>query len=911
MPASTIRTRRGGAGTVEAGRLAQARPWRRWGPYLSDRQWGTVREDYSPGGTAWDYFPHDHARSRAYRWGEDGIGGFGDENLRLCLALALWNGKDPILKERLFGLTNSEGNHGEDVKELYYYLDGIPTHSYMRMLYKYPQAAFPYSQLVEENRRRDREQPEFELIDTGVFADDRYFDVEIEYAKADPDDILMQVTVTNRADDAAPLHLLPQLWARNTWSWQHNSPKPRLVARSVGVISIDHPDFPPLQLLCEGHPDFLFCENETNIRRLWGMNAPEQYFKDGVNDYVVHGDHAAVNPDRLGTKVAALYRLTLPAHGNARIRLRLAPSRSAAALDDFDAILAQRRAEADEFYGALQRDMNDPDARLVHRQALAGMLWTKQFYYFDIPNWLDGDPMQPKPPASRLHARNAEWRHLNNADVISVPDKWEYPWYAAWDLAFHCVTLAIIDPQYAKSQLLLLTRDWYMHPNGELPAYEWAFGDVNPPVHAWATWRVYEVDRAHHGGTGDRAFLERVFHRLMLNFTWWVNRKDADGHNIFEGGFLGLDNIGIFDRSAPLPTGGTINQSDGTAWMAMYTLNLMRIALELALEDNVYQDIASKFFEHFLYIAGAMTNIGGDGIGLWDEADEFYYDVLQLPNGERIPLRLRSMVGLIPLFAVEVLDASVFSRLPLFTSRLTWFLDHRPQLAQLVSRWRDASAGERHLLSLLRGHRMKRLLARMLDETEFLSDYGVRSLSKFHEKNPYVFEHAGNRFSVEYVAGESNTGRFGGNSNWRGPIWFPVNFLIIESLWRFHSYYGDDFKVECPVGSGNLLHLGEVAAELARRLCRIFLIDERGNRAVFGGSPVHRDDPQFRDHLLFYEYFHGDTGRGVGAAHQTGWTALVALLLHAYPSAGTVEATPLLSAEAVMPEPAGALNPAK
>ncbi|HEY1261074.1 MAG TPA: glucosidase, partial [Stellaceae bacterium] len=902
------------AKTAEALRLEEAHRgvhWRRWGPYLSERQWGTVREDYSGNGDAWNFFPHDHARSRAYRWGEDGIAGFGDNQLLLCLGLALWNGRDPILKERLFGLTNSEGNHGEDVKELYYYLDGIPTHSYMRMLYKYPQAAFPYSQLVEENRRRDREQPEFELIDTGVFADDRYFDVEIEYAKADPDDILMQVTVTNRADDAAPLHLLPQLWARNTWSWQHNSPKPRLVARSGGVISIDHPDFPPLQLLCEGHPDFLFCENETNIRRLWGMNAPEQYFKDGVNDYVVHGDHAAVNPDRLGTKVAALYRLTLPAHGNARIRLRLAPSRSAAALDDFDAILAQRRAEADEFYGALQRDMNDPDARLVHRQALAGMLWTKQFYYFDIPNWLDGDPMQPKPPASRLHARNAEWRHLNNADVISVPDKWEYPWYAAWDLAFHCVTLAIIDPQYAKSQLLLLTRDWYMHPNGELPAYEWAFGDVNPPVHAWATWRVYEVDRAHHGGTGDRAFLERVFHRLMLNFTWWVNRKDADGHNIFEGGFLGLDNIGIFDRSAPLPTGGTINQSDGTAWMAMYTLNLMRIALELALEDNVYQDIASKFFEHFLYIAGAMTNIGGDGIGLWDEADEFYYDVLQLPNGERIPLRLRSMVGLIPLFAVEVLDASVFSRLPLFTSRLTWFLDHRPQLAQLVSRWRDASAGERHLLSLLRGHRMKRLLARMLDETEFLSDYGVRSLSKFHEKNPYVFEHAGNRFSVEYVAGESNTGRFGGNSNWRGPIWFPVNFLIIESLWRFHSYYGDDFKVECPVGSGNLLHLGEVAAELARRLCRIFLIDERGNRAVFGGSPVHRDDPQFRDHLLFYEYFHGDTGRGVGAAHQTGWTALVALLLHAYPSAGTVEATPLLSAEAVMPEPAGALNPAK
>ena len=911
MAASTIRIRRGGAGTAEARRLEDGKTWRRWGPYLSDRQWGTVREDYSPYGTAWDYFPHDHARSRAYRWGEDGIGGFGDDKLLLCLGLALWNGKDPILKERLFGLTNSEGNHGEDVKELYYYLDGTPTHSYMRMLYKYPQAAFPYTQLVEENRRRGKDRPEFELIDTGIFAGNRFFDVEIEYAKADPDDILMQVTVTNRANEAAPICLLPQLWARNTWSWRPDSEKPRLLARSDNAISVDHPDFPPLQLLCEGHPEFLFCENETNARRLWGMNTSGQYFKDGINDYVVNGDRNAVNPNRLGTKVAALYRLTLPARGNARVRLRLAPDRTAPTLDGFDTVLQHRRAEADELYAALQRGMEDPDARLVHRQALAGMLWTKQFYYFDIPEWLDGDPTQPKPPASRLHGRNSEWRHLNNADVISVPDKWEYPWYAAWDLAFHCVTLATIDPQYAKRQLLLLTRDWYMHPNGELPAYEWAFSDVNPPVHAWAAWRVYEVDRAHHGGKGDRAFLERVFHRLMLNFTWWVNRKDADGHNIFEGGFLGLDNIGIFDRSAPLPTGGTINQSDGTAWMAMYSLNLMRIALELALEDNVYQDIASKFFEHFLYIAEAMTNIGGDGIGLWDETDEFYYDVLHLPDGERIPLRLRSMVGLIPLFAVEVLDASVFSRLPRFAERMVWILDHRPNLAQLVSRWRDASAGERHLLSLLRGHRMKRLLARMLDETEFLSEYGVRSLSKFHEKNPYVFEHAGNSFSVGYVPGESNTGRFGGNSNWRGPIWFPVNFLIVESLQRFHSYYGDDFKVECPVGSGNVLHLGEVAAELARRLCRIFLIDEFGNRAVFGGSTLHRDDPHFRDHLLFYEYFHGDTGRGVGAAHQTGWTALVALLLHSYPSAGTAAATPPLSAEAVMPEPAGALNPAK
>ncbi|HEY3908874.1 MAG TPA: glucosidase [Stellaceae bacterium] len=897
------------AGTAEAARLADIAKgvkWRRWGPYLSDRQWGTVREDYSPHGTAWDYFPHDHARSRAYRWGEDAIGGFGDEELLLCLGLALWNGRDPILKERFFGLTNSEGNHGEDVKELYYYLDGTPTHSYMRMLYKYPQAAFPYSQLVEENRRRGKDMPEFEVIDTGVFDDNRYFDVEIEYAKAGTDDILMQVTAHNRADTPAMLQVLPQLWARNTWSWRPDSMKPRILARGGDAVSVDHPLLAPMRLVCDGRPEFLFCDNDTNIRRLWGMEAPGQYFKDGINDYVVHGDRGAVNPARLGTKVAAHYRITLPGRGEARFRLRLMPDDDEPGFDDFDKILLRRRDEADEFYGALQQGIDDPDARLVQRQAFAGMMWTKQFYYIDIPEWLDGDPLQPAPPEPRRHGRNSEWRHLNNADIISVPDKWEYPWYAAWDLAFHCVTLANLDPGYAKSQLVLLTRDWYMHPNGELPAYEWAFGDVNPPVHAWAAWRVYEIDRAQHGGNGDRPFLERVFHRLMLNFTWWVNRKDADGRNIFQGGFLGLDNIGIFDRSAPLPTGGTINQSDGTAWMAMYTLNLMRIALELALDDRVYEDIASKFFEHFLYIAEAMTNIGGEGIGLWDETDEFYYDVLHLPNGGRIPLRLRSMVGLIPLFAVEVLDASVFTRLPKFSARAHWFLDHRPQLAKLVSRWRDPSAGERHLLSLLRGHRMKRLLSRMLDETEFLSDYGVRSLSKFHEKNPYVFEYAGNRISVGYSAGECASNVFGGNSNWRGPIWFPVNFLLIESLLRFHSYYGDDFRVECPVGSGTLLHLGEVAAELSRRLCRLFLRDAKGHRPVFGGSSLEQNDPRFRDHLLFYEFFDGDTGRGLGAAHQTGWTALAALLLRNYPTARTAEAAPPPSAEAVLPEPAGA-----
>ncbi len=872
--------------TVEGARLAAIRRgvhWRRWGPYLSERQWGTVREDYSSNGDAWNYLPHDHARSRAYRWGEDGIAGFSDDQLLLCLGLALWNGKDPILKERLFGLTNLQGNHGEDVKELYYYLDGTPTHSYMRMLYKYPQAAFPYEQLVEENCRRGRDQPEFELIDTGIFAENRYFDVEIEYAKADPDDILMQITVHNRAGEAASLHVLPQLWARNIWSWRANSMRPRLLARGNDGISVDHPSISPMRLICDGRPEFLFCENETNCKRIWGTPSTGQYFKDGINDYVVSGRREAVNPARLGTKAAAHYQMTLPPGGNMRLRLRLLNDDLEADIADFDAILGRRRAEADEFHAALQRGVNDPEMRLVHRQAIAGMLWTKQFYYFDIPEWLDGDPLQPSPPEQRKHGRNADWRHLNNADIISVPDKWEYPWYAAWDLAFHAVILAGVDPQYAKRQLLLLTRDWYMHPNGQFPAYEWAFGDVNPPVHAWAAWRVYEIDRDRNDGHADRAFLERVFHRLMLNFTWWVNRKDVEGHNIFQGGFLGLDNIGIFDRSAPLPTGGTINQSDGTAWMAMYTLNLMRIALELALEDRVYEDIASKFFEHFLYIASAMTNIGGDGIGLWDEDDEFYYDVLHLPDGQRIPLRLRSMVGLIPLFAVEVLDAAMFARLPAFKARTLWFLEHRPQLARLVSRWRDPSAGEKHLLSLLRGHRMKRLLSRMLDETEFLSDYGVRSLSKFHQNNPYVFEHAGNRISVNYIPGDARSGIFGGNSNWRGPVWFPVNYLLIESLQRFHSYYGDDFKVECPVGSGRLLHLGEVAVELARRLSSLFLRDANGRRPAIGDSPIEQTDPYFRDNLQFYEFFDGDTGRGLGAAHQTGWTGLVALLLEMCP----------------------------
>ena len=865
--------------TAEGKRIASPESsgkWRRWGPYLSERQWGTVREDYSPHGNAWEYVPHDHARSRAYRWGEDGIAGFGDDELRWCLSLALWNERDPILKERLFGLTNSEGNHGEDVKELYYYGDGVPSHAYMRMLYKYPQQAFPYDQLVQENRRRGASDPEFELVDTGVFDGRQYFDVTVEYAKDAPDDILMRIEIVNRGPDTARLHVLPQLWARNTWSWSPVGGRPLLQMADSGRVEAFHPKLATRSLYVEGCAELLFCDNETNVRRLFGVDQ-QGPFKDGFNDFIVNGDRHALSRINEGTKCAAHFPLQLePAERRAlRVRFRKTVA-GGAPFDDFEAVFASRRAEADEFYGVLQKDIENPDARLVQRQALAGMLWSKQFYYIDIPEWLTGDPKQPPPPDQRRRGRNADWRHLNNADVIAMPDKWEYPWYAAWDLAFHCVTFALIDPDFAKSQLILLTREWYMHPNGQLPAYEWAFGDVNPPVHAWAAWRVYQLDKSLRG-EADREFLERVFHKLVLNFNWWVNRKDADGRNIFQGGFLGLDNIGIFDRSSPLPTGGYVNQSDGTAWMAMYSLNLMRIALELARGNHVYEDIATKFFEHFLQIAEAMTRIGGEH-GLWDEKDEFYYDDLNLPSGQSLPMRVRSMVGLIPLYAVEVLEPDLFRDLPEFTTRLKWFLNYRPDLARLVSRWTEPAQGDRHLLSLLRGHRMKRLLRRALDETEFLSNYGIRALSKAHADNPYVFEHEGRQFKVGYVPGESTSGLFGGNSNWRGPIWMPVNYLLIESIYEFYRYYGDDFKIECPVRSGKLLTLREVAEELSRRLCRLFLRGADGKRPVLGDHPI-QDDPEFRDHILFYEYFHGDTGRGVGASHQTGWTGLVALLL--------------------------------
>ena len=850
--------------------------WKHWGPYLSERQWGTVREDYSPGGTAWDYFPHEHARSRTYRWGEDGIAGVSDAEQLVCLSLALWNGEDSILKERLFGLTNSQGNHGEDVKEEYFYLDATPSHSYLKMLYKYPQRAFPYADLVTENAQRDTDHPEYELRDTGVFAGNRYFDVFVEYAQAEPGDLLMKITAWNRGPEAAPLHLLPQLVLRNTWSWRPGAVKPVLRALTENTIAIEPADLGMTQLAVEGHAELLFTENESNAPKLWGLGNPG-FFKDGFHERIVDGRQSAVNPLKVGTK-AAVWRAHLIEPGSSvelKLRLRRAPA--GAPFADFDRILGTRRDEADEYYRQVQINMGSEEARLVQRQAFAGLIWSKQFYHFDISLWLKGDPGQTPPPDARRRGRNIEWRNLVNADVLSMPDKWEYPWYASWDLAFHCIPFALIDSAFAKQQLVLLTREWYMHPNGQIPAYEWAFGDVNPPVHAWATWRVFQIDRKLHGGHGDVEFLERVFHKLMLNFTWWVNRKDALGRNIFQGGFLGLDNIGVFDRSSQLPTGGYINQSDGTSWMAMYALNLMRIALELAQHNHVYEDIAAKFFEHFLGIAEAMSGMAEGG--LWDEEDKFFYDVLNLSEDAQVRLRIRSMVGLIPLFAVETLEPEMLEKLPYFRRRLEWFLQHRPDLAALVSHWQSPGRGERRLLSLLRGHRMKKLLQRMLDESEFLSDYGVRGLSRAHLERPYVFRLDGNDLTVRYSSAESDSRQFGGNSNWRGPVWFPLNFLIIESLQKFHHYYGDDFKVECPTGSGTLLTLEEIAEELTHRLSRLFLKDDIGHRPVLRHHPELQSDPHYRDYIPFYEYFDGDNGRGVGASHQTGWTALIAKLL--------------------------------
>ncbi len=876
----------------EKRRLAESRSrtihWKRWGPYVSERAWGTVREDYSRDGSAWDHFPYEQARSRAYRWSEDGIAGICDRHQTMCLALALWNGKDPHLKERLFGLAGPQGNHGEDVKEYYFYLDSTPTHSYMSFLYKYTQREYPYRALLNGNRHRDRRAGELELIDTGAFLENRYFDVFVEYAKASAEDILARIRVVNRGPEAAPIHVLPTLWYRNTWSWGLDVRRPRIrpVEGPAGAVTLEtqHPVYGARRLVCEGSPEPLFTENESNLKRLWNVDNDSPYVKDAFHDAVVNGIASATNPAKVGSKAAAHYQLVIPPGGEVVLRLRLT-DKAPVAFDEpdtdghtFDAIFEARRREADHFYHSLAPEGLSEDLRLVQRQAFAGLLFSKQFYNYDLGRWLKGDPAGPEPPKERHHGRNCDWGHLFNADVISMPDKWEYPWYAAWDLAFHCVPLALVDAEFAKEQLVLLLREWYMHPNGQLPAYEWALGDVNPPVHAWAAWRVYKIEKKQ-TGHGDRRFLERVFHKLLLNFTWWVNRKDAEGKNIFQGGFLGLDNIGVFDRSAVLPTGGHLEQSDATSWMGMYCLNMLTIALELAKDNPAYEDVASKFFEHFVYICRAMNNIAGEGIELWDKADGFFYDVLHLPDGGHHPLRVRSMVGLIPLFAVETLDSQIVDRLPSFKRRMQWFLENRPELRGHIETRTGGDNRIQRFLSLVNRDRLKSVMRYMLDEREFLSPHGIRAVSRHHKDDPYVLHVNGTEYRVDYEPAESSTGLFGGNSNWRGPIWFPVNYLILESLQKFHFYLGSAYRVECPKGSGTELSLGEVATELSRRLISIFTRDKHGRRPVFGRTETFQTDPNWRDYIPFHEYFHGDSGAGLGASHQTGWTALVAKLI--------------------------------
>ena len=897
---------------AEQERLEESRDrkvhWKRWGPYLSERQWGTVREDYSPGGTAWDFFPHDHARSRAYRWGEDGLMGISDRHQLVCFALAMWNGRDPILKERLFGLTGNEGNHGEDVKEYYFYLDSTPTHSYMKALYKYPQGEFPYAKLVQENRGRNRRDFEYELLDTGAFDENGYFDILVEYAKSSAEDILIKITAINRGPNEADLYILPTIWFRNTWSWGRDDYRPSLraaqqlaIAKEYGVpgsavIEVDHRAYGKRWLLCEGEPELLFTENETNAKKLFGAENRARHVKDGINDYVLHGNREAVNPEKVGTKASALYRLRLSPGGSNVLRLRLTDKEPKVARmsaprlviadtpktellgQGFENVSTARRNEADEFYAKRTPKGLSEDAANVQRQAFAGLLWSKQFYHFDVRAWLEGDPAGPPPAESRKSGRNKEWSVLYNADVISMPDKWEYPWYAAWDLAFHCIPLAQVDPDFAKEQLTLLLREWYMHPNGQLPAYEWAFGDVNPPVHAWAAWRVYKIEKRIRG-VADRVFLESVFHKLLLNFTWWVNRKDAEGMNIFQGGFLGLDNIGVFDRSAPLPTGGHLEQSDGTSWMGMYCLNMLAIALELARENPAYESVASKFFEHFVHIAHAMNDRGGEGIELWDKQDGFYYDVLHCPNGNRHYLKVRSLVGLIPLLAVETLEQDIVDRLPGFKRRMQWFVDNHPDVANHIETQQTSARGIRRLLSLVNREQLESVLRYMLDESEFLSPHGIRAISKFHKDNPYVMLVNGSEHRVDYEPAESSTGLFGGNSNWRGPVWFPINFLLIEAIQKFHHFYGDSLAVELPTGSGQRASLWQAAAEISRRLTRIFLRSSNGTRPVYGGLEKFQNDPYWRDLIYFHEYFHGDNGAGIGASHQTGWTGLVAKLI--------------------------------
>ena len=863
--------------------------WKRWGPYLSERQWGTVREDYSANGDAWDYFPHDHARSRVYRWGEDGLAGVCDRHQHICFAIALWNEKDPILKERLFGLTNREGNHGEDVKEYYYYLDATPTSSYLKYLYKYPQAEYPYDRLVAENGRRSRHDPEFELIDTGVFAENRYFDVFVEYAKAAADDILVRITAWNRGPEPARLHVLPTIWFRNRWAWGEKYDPPN-AARCDGPsgtaqIALEEFRYGKRWLLIEGAPELLFTNNETNDERLFGAKNPTPYVKDAFHRYVVNGEKSAVNPEMKGTKAAAHFARQIPPGGSWATRLRfldrnpVGESTSANELfgPAFDGVFADRIKEADEFYASKAGATQSAETKQVQRQAFAGLLWCKQTYHYDVARWLAGDPTQPQPNPVRREGRNSQWTHLYNADVISMPDKWEYPWYASWDLAFHCVALALIDSEFAKEQLILFLREWYMHPNGQIPAYEWNFSDVNPPVHAWAAWRVYRIEQRIKG-KADREFLERVFLKLLLNFTWWVNRKDPGGRNVFEGGFLGLDNIGIFDRSMPLGQGAFIDQSDGTSWMAMFCLDMLAIAAELAREDPAYEDVASKFFEHFVLISQAMNNMGGSGIGLWNEEDGFYYNVLHMGQNICTPIRERSMIGLIPLFAVGNIEPEDLARMPAFSQRMRWFLDHHPDFAAHVDLSRQSDRGPRLLLTIANRQKLNRIYRYIFDENEFLSPFGVRALSKFHQQHPFQLTLDGQVHSVDYEPGESTTDMFGGNSNWRGPVWFPMNFLLLESMQRMHYYYGDEFQVELPTGSGRRISLWDAASELSRRLIDIFL-PQQGRRPVFGDVELFQKDPHWRDLIPFHEYFHGETGRGLGASHQTGWTALVAKLI--------------------------------
>ena len=877
--------------TIEAQRLQDARekhvPWKKWGPYLSERAWGTVREDYSANGDAWRYFPHDHAHSKAYRWNEDGLAGICDRNQILCFAVALWNGQDPILKERLFGLTGPQGNHGEDVKEYYFYLDATPSHSYLKYLYKYPQARFPYEQLVEENRKRNRLEPEYDLLETGVFAEDRYFDVLVEYAKASPEDILIRISVTNHGRETAELDLLPTLWYRNTWSWGADDRRPRLRLDQDNpfVIRARHFDDGLRQLICDDttvKPEMLFTENETNTARLYGATNAPAFVKDGINDYLINHQPDAVNPNQSGTKAAARYHLTIAAGATAVIKLRLtndiAPK--PALSFQFDETFAARIREADEFYDAVTPAHLDVDLRNIQRQACAGMIWSKQYYGYNVRRWLRGDPSMPEPPRARRQGRNHEWRHLDNAEIISMPDKWEYPWFAAWDLAFHCVPLALIDPDFAQAQLILMLREWYMHPNGQIPAYEWKFEDVNPPVHAWAALRVYQIEQEV-WGRQDRAFLERVFHKLLLNFTWWVNRKDTEGNNVFQGGFLGLDNIGVFDRSAVLPGGGTLEQSDATSWMGMYCLNLMNMALELAKENPAYEDVASKFFEHFVNIARAMNDMAGQGIALWDEEDGFYYDVLHLPHRKSVPLRVRSMVGLIPLFATTTLEEETVNRFPGFKRRMQYFVDNYPELSMHIET-QATDKGLRRFLSLVNRDRLQRVLRFMLDENEFLSPHGIRSLSRHHLENPYTLRVDDSAYQVGYEPAESQTPLFGGNSNWRGPLWFPVNYLLIEALQNFHKFLGDEFKIEYPTASGKYHTLAEISADLSQRMTNLFATNEAGERPIYGAAegPNSKFQTDWRDLILFHEYFNGDTGEGLGASHQTGWTGLIAKLIH-------------------------------